>query len=195
MGLLPFIATGVCTFKTFTKVSGSVPAKIPDRLIAIPLVTALDVFVAKAVLQMATMSAVFVLLVFGSDLITGDFERVDDPLQVIAGMALAAMLGFGYGLVTTAGARVTAIVGPIQSVISRLMFWTSGMFYVVADLPSSAREIFLYNPVLHAVEIVRGGWFTNYQAVYANGRYALTFGLVMLLVGLTFERMTRQRVL
>ena len=195
MGLLPFLATGVCTFKMFTKVSSSVPGKIPDRLLAIPLVTALDVFLAKAALQIATMTFVFVLLVYGATLVSGAFQPVDDPLRVVVGMALASLLGFGYGLLTTAGARVSAIASSIRSIVNRLMFWTSGMFYLAADLPSSAREIFLYNPVLHSVELVRDGWFTNFDSVYADGTYALFFALILLLAGLICERLTRQRVL
>ena len=76
----------------------------------------------------------------------------------------------------------------------RPLFWISGLFFTVGDLPHRARDLALLNPVLHAVELTRSGWFVSYRAPYASPSYIAVIALSLLLVGLIVERAVRHRV-
>ena len=67
----------------------------------------------------------------------------------------------------------------MRMVMTRPLFWLSGLFFAGNDLPPSVRDIFFLNPLLHAVELTRDGWFVSYQTHYANVTYPLTWVVAM----------------
>jgi capsular polysaccharide transport system permease protein len=79
-------------------------------------------------------------------------------------------------------------------VIYRTLFWTSALFHPVESLPKSARDILLLNPMTHAIELVRDGWFPGYGAHHADPWYPAVWILVLLFLGLTVERLARKRL-
>ena len=76
----------------------------------------------------------------------------------------------------------------------RPLFWLSGIFFTANSLPDNARSIMLYNPVLHATELVRDGWYDDYEARHVDLAYVGKWGLLLLLVGLMLERVVRRRI-
>ena len=76
----------------------------------------------------------------------------------------------------------------------RPFFWVSGIFFTAAGLPPGARQHMLLNPVLHVTEMVRAGWFEQYDASYANPLYVVQWGVCFLLAGLAIERVVRRRI-
>ena len=52
----------------------------------------------------------------------------------------------------------------------------------------------LYNPVVHAIELVRDGWFPGYQSRHINPWYPAMWILVLLFFGLSLERVARRRL-
>ena len=76
----------------------------------------------------------------------------------------------------------------------RPFFWVSGIFFTASTLPLEARDLLLYNPVLHATELTRAGWFTRYEANFTNFSYAASWALALVLAGLVLERVVRRRI-
>ncbi len=76
----------------------------------------------------------------------------------------------------------------------RPMFFISGLFFTANELPAQVREILLWNPVLHAVEMVRDGWFNTYHAHYLNVSYLMLWIIGFAYAGLVLERLARRRL-
>jgi len=76
----------------------------------------------------------------------------------------------------------------------RPFFWVSGIFFTAAGMPESARSHVLWNPVLHAVELCRAGWFKRYDERYVSSTYVLSWVVGLLLVGLLLERIVRRKI-
>jgi len=59
-------------------------------------------------------------------------------------------------------------------------------------LPPVAREIALYNPLLHCIELIRASLFENFESRYVDLTYVMVFTLVLISFGLmllmVFER-------
>jgi capsular polysaccharide transport system permease protein len=76
----------------------------------------------------------------------------------------------------------------------RPLFWVSGLFFTVEEVPQAAQAALLFNPVLHTVELVREGWFASYESPGASVSYVLYFALAFLTAGLLLERIVRRKI-
>ena len=76
----------------------------------------------------------------------------------------------------------------------RPILFVSGVFFTAKDLPAAVRDVLIWNPVLHAVEMVRDGWFISYHADYVEITYVLFWVLGCAYLGLLLERLSRRRL-
>jgi capsular polysaccharide transport system permease protein len=161
-------------------------------LLFYPHVLPVDLALARALLELVTHTGVFLALMT----LHAVFARklaVDQPLLVLAGLGLAGLLGTGLGLIFCGLAQLSSVVERIRGPLLRPLFWVSGIFFTAASLPETVRQGFLWNPVLHCTELVRGGWFAAYDAHVEVG-YVLHWTLYLALAGLLLERLVRQRI-
>jgi capsular polysaccharide transport system permease protein len=77
---------------------------------------------------------------------------------------------------------------------TRLLYFFSGIFYVPGMMPDWARDILAWNPLLHAIDWFRAGFFASYQPHWLDVRYLVVAAILALLTGLTFERGLRRRL-
>jgi capsular polysaccharide transport system permease protein len=162
-------------------------------LLFYPQVRPLDLVIARAVLEAATHVVVWLLFMGGLAIYEG-LPRINNLLETMEGLALASALGAAFGLVCCGASVYTTSVERLYPVIYRTLFWTSALFHPVESLPKSGRDILLLNPMAHAIELVRDGWFPGYNATHVDPWYALTWILVLLFLGLTLERLARRRL-
>jgi capsular polysaccharide transport system permease protein len=195
MDLFSFIATGVIPYTLFSNSVNRVAEAINGNksLLYYPQVRPIDLVIARCALEAATFVAVFVLLLGGRALWVQELE-IDSPLLVITGMAMASLLGTSLGLIFCALGEITAASHRARGPLMRPLFWISGTFFVAEMLPQAARDAMLVNPVLHATELVRAGWFQSYDARYVNVTYVSAWILALLLAGLLLERAVRRRI-
>lgn len=195
MTMVGFLATGLVPYQLFRDSTGKVQAAINANkgLLYYPQVRPLDLMLSRALLEGATALSVFTVLLGGEALVLGRLE-FDDALTVLLGLALAASLGGSLGGVLCALGTFSNAVERFSGPILRPLFWISAVFFTANDLPPQVRDIFLYNPVLHVVEIVRDGWFSGYSANYATALYPLTWIFVLTFFALALERVARRRI-
>lgn len=195
MDLLAFFATGIITFilfrSTLTRCQASIIGNRP--LLFFPQVRPLDVAFARAMLEAATVVAVFVGLLSANALLIGEL-RVDDPLRVLVGLAAAWLLGLGLGMCFLGLSLYFAVTDQLLPILLRPMFFISGLFFTLNDLPGELRDYLVYNPVIHAVELVRDGWFIGYQANHVDVWYLGGWILCSFYFGLLLERFARRRL-
>ncbi len=195
MSLFGFLATGVVPYLLFSSSVNRVAEAINGNkaLLFYPHVQPLDLVIARALLEVATFGGVFLLLMSVGAL-AGMPVAVDEPLYVVAGFTLASLLGTGLGMIFCALGQVNKSVERVRGPFIRPFFWTSGIFFVADSLPDIAKAAFWFNPVLHAIELVRDGWYGAYSSNFATPSYALAVALGLGAVGLTLERVVRRRI-
>lgn len=193
--IVTFLATGFLPFMFFRSVtsSGAVAIGANKALLFYPQVHPLDLILARAGLETATLGVVFVSIL-GTTALWKQTLVVDNLLNVLMGLLLAGGLGAGLGLVLCAASVFSKVIEKVANLVLRPIFWVSGVFFTANDLPPAARELILYNPVLHCTEMVRDGWYTSYSARYINIMYPLCWCIGLVFVGLTLERVARRRV-
>lgn len=195
LDVVPFLTTGFVPFGLFRETANrSLSAIGANRgLLFYPQVRPLDLVVARAILEFATQVTVFALIMSGLCLYAWDCPDFD-LLKILLGLLLSFGLGASLGLLLCGLSVYSPTVERLLGPMLRPLFWASGLFYAPASLKEPARSLLLYNPIVHAIELVRDGWFPEYPEANTSISYPLMWIAVCLLLGLGLERVARRRI-
>lgn len=176
-GILPFMMYQTTASKVGTAIRYSKP------LLAYPSVTYVDAIVARLVLNI--MTEIMVGLILLSLIVLVYDVRLNVDYQACArGMALAAALGLGVGLVNCYLMSMFTIWQFIWSVLNRPLFIVSGVFFLLDGMPDAARNLLVYNPVAHPIMLFRRGLYDTYDGVYVSELYVYLIALVLCALGM-----------
>lgn len=193
--IVVYLATGFLPFLFFRSVasSGANAVGANKALLFFPQVHPLDLVLSRTALETATLAVVSIVILGGLSLWHQSFN-VDSAMLLITSLSTASLLGCGLGLILCSVSVIFPAIDKIKNLILRPLFWTSGVFFTVNDLPPVARNLLRYNPILHCVEEFRDGWYPEYTARHTNSMYPLYWATLLIFVGLVFERATRRKV-
>src|SRR5262249_42831471 len=148
---------------------------------------------ARGLLEVMTDIVVAVILLLGFGAI-GLAALPDDLWVPSIALLVTAAFGCGIGFIN---AVVTAFIRSWEKAynqLTRVLYFVSGIFYVPAMMPDWARDALAWNPLLHAIDWFRAGFFRNYQPHWLDRSYLAMLAVVALLVGLGLERGLRRRL-
>jgi capsular polysaccharide transport system permease protein len=179
-----FYATGIIPFLLFSNVSNSVAQAIASNrgLLTYPVVRPLDAVLAKFLTSFLTLLVVGLLLYAG---IIGYYALPVslNPAAVFNGFLLMGLLGLGIGTLNCVLIGFWPTWRNIWNVLTKPLFIISGMFYTFESLPPQAQAVLWYNPLLHAVGLMRSGFYGGYDAYYVSPGYVLTIAGTSFLLG------------
>jgi len=182
-GLLPFFLYRDIFMRCMSAVQSNI------QLLTFPQVQVFDLIVARALLEVATFFIVFTVLVGTIALFDVEPISIGDPLQILEAIILISLLGFGFGACLVALAPLfPTIQFLVPTIIVRPLFFLSGVFFTANDIPASIRPYALYNPLLQLIELLRSGFFSNFESPYINMPYIIGFTLATLFIGLLLQR-------
>ena len=189
-----FFATGILTLEFFNKLSNTLMSSFDANraLLTYPLIKEADALFARLILISATYALIMVL--FFSALVFLDLAALPAyPERILQAFAITACLGFGFGTLNAVIVSQFASWVHLEKVLTRPLFFLSGIFYIPSLLPPEAIEILQWNPVLHLVEWVRSGYYLNYESTVLDRSYPSGIATLLVLVGLTGERVFRKK--
>lgn len=195
MNIVGFITTGIIPFLLFREtLNASLNAIQANKaLLFYPQVRPLDLTIARSSLEAVTLTTVFAIIMGANSVHLGALN-IDSPLSIMLGLLLASLLGASMGIFFSALSVYSNLVNRIIPLLMRPLFFISGLFFTANELPTQAREILMWNPVLHIVELVRDGWYNTYHAHYLDISYPLIWILGFAYAGLVLERLARRRL-
>lgn len=194
LSLALFFATGVLTLELFTKLGNSLMTvfEANKALLTYPPIKETDVLFARAILIGATY--VLIMTIFFSGLVAlGLGEGPAHPEHLMIAYSVTFLLGLGFGATNAAILSVWESWRYVEKILTRPLFFLSGIFYVPSYLPPQAIDYLKWNPVLHCVEWMRNGYYSNYDSRVLDEVYVISIALLLLLFGLAGERLTRSR--
>lgn len=188
-----FLLAGFIPFYIFSNaVSGGLAAIGGNRaLLVYPQVYPLDIIIARTSLQGAMQSIVFVLLLSVAA-VMGNTVAIVDPAAILVAFSSVFLLGFGCGGLCSGLNLLWPTTSQIVPMIIRALFFTSGLFFAVVDMPSRVQDILFFNPLCHVVVNVRSAFVEGYGDKFISISYLLGFVVVMLATGMLLERYSRR---
>jgi len=190
-----FFITGIMPFFLFSHTSSQLSRAISSngQLLRLPPITNMDIVFAKALLQGLTWMIVFAILLFivmlGGRLVLP--ERVE---ECAAAALFTFLLGFGVGLINAVLNMLFKAWERVYSAVTKPLYLLSGVFYLVDSLPDQARRVLVWNPLVHAIEWFREGYFANFSSLTLDRAYLIEWAVASVVLGLCMERAFRRRL-
>lgn len=183
MSLEEFLLTGLMmlNFVTMpmTSIGGCIKRK--RKLLMAPQITSFTLRIGEAFISSITNTFVVFCLALGFYMFGIEIMVVDLP-QVFLAVLLAVLLGAAIGIIIECLMTVWELAKLLKPVINRVLFFTSGVFFSVNDMPEIVQKYALVNPLMHLIEFTRNGFQTTYpmQGVSFTYAIAVTGGLLLL---------------
>ncbi|MEL7150300.1 MAG: ABC transporter permease [Pseudomonadota bacterium] len=179
-----FYATGYIPFhffhETATNTGASVSVNRP--LLQLPMVTALDVVLARFLLSLITLIAVSFIIFTGMMFVIDEAVRLSFD-HLFASMAAGAVFGLGVGAINASLFEFVPAWRQVWGIISRPLFIISGVFFTFDELPRNIREILWWNPLIHVVGEARKGFYPTYDGNYVEILFPVLLGAAMTVIG------------
>jgi ABC-2 type transport system permease protein/capsular polysaccharide transport system permease protein len=150
-------------------------------------VTILDIFTARILLEIVSITTTLVvltLIMYSLDLIT----LPEDLLKVMAGWALLSWFTAGLAMTVGGLSEKMEVVGRFWHPFSYLLMIFSGVAFVVEIMPPATQKYLLWVPMLNAVEFIRDGWFGSMFTAHYDLGYLVDVNIGLTLVGLILVR-------
>ncbi|SDT94938.1 ABC transporter permease [Stappia sp. ES.058] len=188
-----FYATGIFTYQMYRKLAGSLMAVFSANrgLLGYPLVTELDVVFGRFILIFLTYIVIFTIFFTGLIVLgLGHFPRRFDI--VLGAIAATGLLGLGVGLVNAVIVTRWPTWKRIEGILSRPLFFISGVFFLPSMFPPTLRYYMSWNPLLQAIDWMRVGYYSNYNSLVLDLRYLWICIGIFLVIGMGGERLYRK---
>lgn len=194
---IPWFIVGMLTFLLFSVVMNrSISAINANRaLFAYRQVHPVDTILVRACLEGLLKTLVFGLVILGAML----FDMNVLPANAIKAVSIWGLMwafGFGIGLVLAVPVTAVQEFGKFVAMLNLPLYMLSGVMFPIQFMPHSVREVLLYNPLFHAVELMRAAFFPSYQLMQGISlQYFLFWTLSLLLLGLMLQIRYKARLM
>lgn len=190
-----FLATGMLTFLGFRNVMKRTEGGYGsnEALLSFPIVKVVDVFLGRALLELATWVTV-TLVIIGVLIAAGAGEYPPNSLAMVAAVLALFSIGFGLGMSIGILSEFVPALSNFLAIPNRLLYFLSGIFFLPDALPPAAREILAWNPVLHGITLFREGYYPMYDSQILDLDYLFGWAICCVLAALTIERVFRKAI-
>lgn len=176
-----FFATGFLTYDLFNQLMRAVlgALKYSKAMLAYPRVIWLDAILARFFLNTLTYLTVFCIVITGV-LVIDETRTVITIQPILTGLLIAISTGLGVGMINCLLIGLFPVWKMVWKILTRPLFIASGVIFIYEDMPGVVQDILWWNPILHAIGLVRTGFYPTYHASYVSLTYcfALALGLI-----------------
>jgi len=190
-----FYYTGLVPYHVFVHASSGMSHAITGNgpVLQLPPVTTFDVIAARGLLEIMTDVIVAVILLIGFGAI-GLAAMPDDLWSPSIALLVTAAFGCGLGYLNAVLTVFFRSWDKVYGQVTRVLYFISGIFYVPGMMPDWARDSLAWNPLLHAIDWFRAGFFASYQPHWLDRSYLVILSILSLLGGMGLERALRRKL-
>ncbi|MEM7239360.1 MAG: ABC transporter permease [Pseudomonadota bacterium] len=178
---LSFIVLGFIFFFLHIRTAASVAGSLRGDMLAHNRLSPFLLVAVKACSTGYKMTLALLLMLLLNYLIRGVFE-MQLPLIFILTVFASWIGGVAVGVLMMAANRYLTWGGVLSSLYTRVMFITSGKFFVANQLPGFIRPLFDWNPLFHLLDQNRSAAFQHYTARTTSLEYPLIICAVVVVL-------------
>ncbi|RQO72817.1 polysialic acid transporter [Aquitalea sp. FJL05] len=180
-----FLLCGVLPFLMFNQiVSRSLNALDANQgLLSYRPVQAIDLILARTLLEGVIGTAVFLLLLLGLAL-AGQTIALDQLPALCGYWMLLLLFSFSLGLLFMLLGHAYPESEKLIPLLLKPLYFLSGVMFPLALVPARYQTYLLWNPLAHALELIRHALVASYPADHVHGSYLLLWTLGLLFFSL-----------
>ncbi|SEA65419.1 capsular polysaccharide transport system permease protein [Rubrimonas cliftonensis] len=174
-----FLLTGIAMLTLFTRGAGLVSSAITGlggttRLAGVGM---FHEAIAKALFETLITAVILAALAYAIGAFEGRDTWPHHFEHVAAALFWGGLLGFGFGLLRGYAVQEMPLLERIYVILSRVLIFVSGVFFVPSFMPDPYRSWLAWNPVVHVVELLRLGVYDQYPTLVYDADYLRGFAL------------------
>ncbi len=192
-----FIVTGIVPFLMFKNIALRVMDGVEANraLFSYRQIKPMDTFTARTLLDAFLAVAVYALILLGMAWIGLDVP-FRDPFSVVLVMALLVLMGLGLGMIFCVVTHYLPEAKTLVRIIFLPLYLLSGIIFPISLVPHEYLPLLVWNPLLHAIELMRGAFFDQYRVLPDFSLlYVVMTTLILLFLGLALYRNKRHQLL
>lgn len=196
MNVVLFVATGIIPLFIYLKTYGHLTNALKQNrpLLNHSRVQPMDIYLARAILELFTQLFVFVVFLSFIYLFVDKFS-FGSPWSVLSNVFGLWIFGIGAGLTLGSLVVFAESIKNVMDGVNRLVYITSGVFFTLDMMPASVAKYLAYNPLLHFVDGVRGNFNPMMGGSRVDFSYGMMWAVAILALGLVADRALRRQVL
>jgi capsular polysaccharide transport system permease protein len=172
--------------RTFTQTMNAVGNS--QALYTYRQVKPVDAALVRAAVEGFLMALVMIILLAGVGLYGVDVVA-DDPLKILLAVLGMWLFGLGFGLIASVAVEMIPELGTFLALVVQPLYFLSGVFFPIANIPQPYRDWLLFIPTVHGLELGRQGFSTSYHSLpEVSAGYLYGASLVCVLLGLALHR-------
>lgn len=189
ISLSAFLISGVVVNSIFVEITNrSIKAmEANSALFNYRPIKPVDTVIARTILELLIHIAVYVFLV-GIVVYFGEHFTLDNLPLLLAVFLLMAIFSFGVGVLYMLITDLYGEADKVLPLISRPLFFISGVFFSIQVVPSDYHLLLVWNPIFHGIELAREAIAPDYRVPEASLGYLAFCSLFSVTLSLVFYR-------
>ena len=183
LGVLLFLITGIVIYTLFNAIAirsmNSMDAN--ESLFFYRQVQPIDTVYSRTIVEVVIYSVVFIILVIIAYLIRESFIMSDFALLIVS-FILISIFSMGIGIFLMIATFRYEWVKSVVQFLLRPLWFISGVFFSLNDIPQNIRPYLSWNPILQSIELARHSFSESYLL---NESVSLTYLIQVSLVVFT----------
>ena len=185
LGVLLFLISGIVLYTLFNAIAirsmNSMDAN--SSLFFYRQVQPIDTIYSRTIVEVVIYSVVFIILVTIAFLIRESFIMSDFALLIVSFISLS-IFSMGIGIFLMIATFRYEWVKSVVQFLLRPLWFMSGVFFSLNDIPQNIRPYLSWNPILQSIELTRHSFSESYLL---NESVSLTYLIHISLVVLTIS--------
>jgi len=180
-----FMASGFIAFNMFRQIlSKSMGAFTANKaLFSYKQVKPIDTVIARVLVEVFLTSCVICIFIFLGFIFEVDNFIPKNIVMVFIGLVWFVIFSLGVGLLLGIGNFFYMSIGKFMNVISFILLIFSAVFFSLSSLHPTIREILLYSPLVHFMEMIHGFYLYGLDDRYVDYIYMLYWTIIPYIIG------------
>ena len=191
-----FLALGMGPLTFFTKVINQCMTAVGanKNLLIYRQVRVFDFFWTRFILE-AVINLIVLVSIFVAMSWMGFDIAVNNTLKFVLVFSLLAFLGFGVGLAFGVINTIFPEPGKFLPVLMRPLMFISATFFSINEIPVAAQDYLLWNPLVHALELMRSCFSESYNVSLVSLEYLGLCSLFVMTIAMIMFRANWRKML
>ena len=156
--LFLFLGCGIIIYNIFRSICIRSLASIQANkaLFTYKRVKAIDTIIARTIVEFFSLGTIYVFFILGYSIIKETWYVSDLPLILFSYICIS-LISLGLGLIVMISGYRYPVMQSILPIVLRPLYFCSGVFFSLQNLPQWLKPWLSWNPILQAIELSRKG--------------------------------------